>query len=710
MDKIIEQICNNTCIDSLSKQLKKYTVFDDDLQRGLDFCIKAHKAQKRKSGIPYSTHPIGVATLISYITNDKNSILAALLHDVVEDTNYDLDYIHKHFGKDVANIVDGLTKITNITNNTSNTPIQNTKFLKSALTFQKMIQASKSDSRVLVVKLCDRLHNLATLCSLNKNKQIQIAKESLLIYSPIANKLGISSVKIAIEDFAFKYAYPNEYKIIDDFLNKNNQNISLITNEFHKQVQNLLDKEYGKQTQISSRIKHHYSTHLKMQAKGLNVEEVLDVYALRIIVDNIQDCYIILGIIHNNYKPLLKKFKDYIALPKENGYRSIHTSVFYKNHIFEVQIRTKQMHQIAQYGVAAHSKYKEKEAIKLNWLKELDLSATNIEQSYDEAKNDFCSNDIAVHTPKGDLITLPRGSNGLDFAYAIHSDIGNYASQLYINSVKHPLLTPLQNGDLVKIKTSNYKQLKCSWIDLLRTSKAQKELKASCAKRLHKIDTKSGKMILKSIFDNCDIDYKRFVKQNGYKTLNKNLNAIKDVIKNAKQELKKQNGFLYLLKKDNLSLVKYNFDGIILYSNNVVSKIDFVPCCNPTTQDDLMAIYNKDTKIATIHNKMCNNAYKLIKKKANVIYSKWEQKPQTAYEMIVKISNKQGVLADLLQYLKKKSFFILYVQYGRDKRAFLQYCHIEFEHKISDINKLKAIISKKADIKELKNSNKQNII
>jgi len=705
MDQIIEQICNNDSIDELSNILKTYTTFDDELQKGLDFCIKAHKEQKRQSGIPYSTHPISVAAITAYISNDKSSILAALLHDVVEDTQYELEYISKHFGNDVASIVDGLTKITDISHHQKE---KDNKTLKTALSFKKMIQASKNDTRVLVVKLCDRLHNLSTLSSLSKEKQIKIAKESLIIYAPIANKLGISSLKSSLEDLAFKYAYPKEYKIIDDYLKNNNQNTSLITNDFRQTIQNLLDKEYKKPTQITSRIKHHYSTHLKMQAKGLDVEEVLDVYATRIIVDSIQDCYMILGIIHNAYKPLLKKFKDYIALPKENGYRSIHTSVFYKNHIFEVQIRTKQMHKIAQYGIAAHSKYKEKESIKLSWIEDINLSQIDVEQSYNEAKNDFCTNDIAVHTPNGDLITLPRGSNGLDFAYAIHSDIGNYASQLYINSIKQPLLTPLQNGDLIRVKTSKYKHLRCSWIGLLRTSKAQKELKANCQQRLHKINTKSGEMILESIFANCDIDYKPFVKESDYSLIVNNLSIIRNIIHNVKKQQKAKKGILSLLKKDNLSLTKYNFDGILLYSNMPISKLDFEPCCSPKTQDDMIAIYDKHTKTATIHNKMCHNAYSLIKNNANVIYSEWEDKPKSSFDMIVKINNKQGVLADLLQYLKKNDFFILYVHYGRDKRAIVQHCHIEFEHKISDINKLKTIISKKADIKELKSSNKQN--
>jgi len=412
--------------------LKHQIEINDNIARAIDFAIVAHEGQYRKSGEPYVTHPILVAAITAAITGNETMTIAALLHDVVEDTQYTLEEIEEKFGDKVALLVEGLTKIDEIREDELPSSNSNEKLLKSAMTFRKMLLISIKDMSVLVVKLCDRAHNLMTLDSLPSEKQKRIAEESLVVYAPIAHRLGISKIKNLIEDLSFKYIYPKDYKLIDDYITSHKQNLNLRLNTAIDKVKTTLNQNgfHRDSFDVIGRVKHYYSIYLKMHRKGVSIEEVLDLLAVRIIVKEPIECYEALGVLHLNYNPIISRFKDYVALPKDNGYQTIHTTLFLDEDIVEAQIRTQDMHKVAEYGVAAHWKYKnETSSINLDWISNLPYQSDSVESFYENAKADLFSEDIVVFSPQGDHYTLPKGSVALDYAYAVHSEVGDYAMQ-----------------------------------------------------------------------------------------------------------------------------------------------------------------------------------------------------------------------------------------------------------------------------------------
>ena len=407
--------------------------------KALELSLEAHEGQTRKSGEPYIVHPILVAAITAKISNDETMVQAALLHDVVEDTSYTIEKLEDEFGEDVSHLVEGLTKIIEIRDEELIPSTSNEKLIHSALSFRKMLIASIKDVRVLVIKLCDRLHNMLTLDSLSYEKQKRIAEESIVVYAPIAHRLGISKLKNHLEDLSFQYIYPEDYKKIDQYLKSNVQNLQVKLNAFIQKVKSTMEKDDFTQSEfeIIGRVKHYYSIYLKMHRKGVSIEEILDLLAIRIIVKDSISCYRVLGLMHLKFTPLISRFKDYIAVPKENGYKTIHSTLFNEEGIVEVQIRTQEMHKLAEYGVAAHWKYKgEENSVNLQWLESLHYQNESIEEFYELAKSDLFSEDITVFSPKGDYYTLPKGSVALDFAYAIHSEIGANAVEVLVNKQK----------------------------------------------------------------------------------------------------------------------------------------------------------------------------------------------------------------------------------------------------------------------------------
>ena len=442
--------------------------------KALSIAIDAHKHQIRKSGEPYVIHPILVACITVQFSNDEIMVQAALLHDVVEDTNITIEELEVIFSEDVVHIVEGLTKIVKIRDEKLIASSSNERLMNSALTFRKMLIASIKDIRILVIKLCDRLHNMLTLDSLTIEKKKRIAEETLVVYAPIAHRLGISKLKNYLEDLSFSYIYPDEYKAIDDYMNDNAQNLQFKLNSFIQRVTHTMHEDGFSENsfEILGRVKHYYSIYLKMQRKGIGIDEVLDLLAIRIIVNNSIECYKVLGLLHINYIPLVSRFKDYIAVPKENGYKTIHTTLFKEEGIVEAQIRTIQMHRLAEYGVAAHWIYKEgSSSVNLEWLESLNYQNKSVEESYEIVKADLFSEDIIVFSPKGDYYTLPKDSVVLDFAYAVHSKIGNYAKEALVNKHRCSLLTRLNNGDIINILKDEQEHLHCSWVDSVKTKK-----------------------------------------------------------------------------------------------------------------------------------------------------------------------------------------------------------------------------------------------
>ena len=704
MDPFIKEIQQIKTVEDAINKLKTETEITPKLNEIINFIIVAHEGQYRKSGEPYSVHPILVACITAHFSKDEAIIATALLHDVVEDTPYTLEYVNETWGSDIAHMVDGLTKIVEIREHEfiSSNETTDAKIISSALTFRKMLIASIDDVRVLVVKLCDRLHNMLTLSVLPPNKQKRIAEETLVVYVPIANRLGISHLKNALEDLAFYYIYPNEYKKIDAFLKEQEHAMQLTFNNFISTTKNLLEKNGFdlNKIKIYSRIKHHYSIYLKMQRKGISIDEVLDLFAIRILVENDIDCYKVLGFMHLEFKPLISRFKDYVATPKENGYQTIHTTVFYNSKIYEIQIRSFEMNKIAEFGIAAHWKYKSgaKNTTNLNWLKSLEFSNENIEEFYEETKDNLHHEEIIVYSPKGEVYMLPVGSTAYDFAFAVHTNIGKKAISCNINKIKKPLLTVLKSTDIVQIEISDEPIVRCSWIDMVRTSRAKKQIKLMCTHRQKEIDELSGKNIINTVFSRYYEDVtKLYHIDSMYK-----IPTVLDFFKHSKQIIEKNiirdTGLMTRFKILTSKIKEYRFDNMLIYSNFSISSVSFDHCCHPKFGDDIVAFKNGNEAI--IHHKMCDKAYDKIKANQQMLFCKWTKDSVYQYKMVISIPNTKGELAKVLTYMAENDFYILGIEFGRQKHSYIQYCDIEFEINRSNIDEVKKIIEKKVKVIE----------
>jgi len=655
------------------------------VEKALDLAIKAHEGQKRKSGEPYIVHPILVATITAVVSAEETMVASALLHDVVEDTEYTLKDMRELFGSDVAHIVDGLTKIVTMRDEKLIPSGSGDKLISSALTFRKMLIASIKDVRVLVIKLCDRLHNMLTLDALREEKQKRIAEETLVVYAPIAHRLGISRLKNTLEDLSFMYIYPDDYASIDKYIKSNDQALHIRLNEFMHKVNTVMHTNgyHREDFEIFGRVKHYYSIYLKMHRKGVSIEEVLDLLAIRIILKEPIDCYRVLGLLHLEFVPLISRFKDYVALPKENGYQTIHTTLFDDDGIVEAQIRTKDMHRLAEYGIAAHWKYKEGvEKVNLEWLESLNYQNESIEEFYELAKSDLFSEDIAVFSPKGDYYTLPKNSLALDFAYAVHSEIGERASAALINKNKSSLLTILKNGDVVNILTDGDVRLHCSWVDSVKTSKAKDGIRSSCRARIKESDELSAYNILATLLKHDADGIKSVINeleltQSIFK-LPTYLDYYKEVIHQIAQYLgKKQVRFWELMKRGYKKPLLREIDHFQFYINRPVENIEFDYCCHPKVGDQIVAFY-KDNKVI-IHHKLCKKAYQMIVDKEDMIFVKWKSNKMSRYRLIISLYNRKGALADLLGKLSVLNLNVTSIELGIKSSDTAEYCQIEVE-------------------------------
>ena len=687
-------------IDDAIKVLKRVTTVDEDIDRAIQFAIIAHNEQYRKSGEPYVIHPILVAAIVASISEDKTMIIAALLHDVVEDTEFTLEDIELNFGKDVAHLVDGLTKIFEIRDSELVKSGSNEKLIKSALSFRKILIASIKDVRVLVVKLCDRLHNMLTLDALPLEKQKRISEETLVVYAPIAHKLGISKLKNYLEDLSFKYIYPKEYEQIDNYLNSHKQNLNLRLNQFIDKAKNILNQNgfHRDDFDVIGRVKHRYSIYLKMQRKGISIEEVLDLLAIRIIVKEPILCYKALGVLHLNYTPIISRFKDYIALPKDNGYQTIHTTLFFDDDIVEAQIRTQDMHRLAEYGVAAHWKYKAgANSINLDWLSNLTYESQSLDRFIETTKADLYTEDIVVFSPQGDSYTLPKGSVVLDFAYAVHSEIGDLATAALVNKERTSLLRILKNGDIVKIITQDKPRLHCSWINTVKTSKAKYGIRSRCKQRLKEVNTKVGYKLLATIFDTSEEEIKKILKElnldSDIDKVPNNLNRLKDkMLKIASYKKIKEVRFWELLKRGYKRPQLKTIDYFSIYTNKAVDNIEFDYCCHPKLGDEVVAFLTRGHLV--VHHKLCSKAYELINDKSSkMVYIKWKSKSSSKYRMIIALQNKKGALLELLKELDKLDLNITNIELGIKNSDTAEYCKIEVETTSS--SNIKDIISRK---------------
>lgn len=470
-----------------------------EIEKAYLFAKESHGSQARYTGEPYITHPLTVAHILAQMRMDPQTIMAAILHDVIEDTPITLPEIIERFGTEVAELVDGVTKLTQIHfENYAQAQAEN---------FRKMVMAMTSDIRVILVKLADRLHNMRTLSALPPDKRRRISLETLEIFAPIANRLGMHTFRIELEDLGFATLYPMRYKILKDAVAKARGNRQEIIDMIHEQIQNAVIKNHIPSVLISGRGKHLYSIYKKMYEKHLSFSEIMDVYGFRIIVDKVDTCYRVLGILHNLYKPITQRFKDYIAIPKANGYQSLHTTLFGPYGVpIEVQIRTDEMHKMAENGIAAHWLYKtekkvftEAETRAREWLKgilEMDKSSKNSLEFIENVKTDLFPDEVYVFTPKGQIIELPAGATAVDYAYAIHSDIGNTCVAVRLDKRLTPLSTTLVSGQQVEIITAPGARPNPAWLNFVVTGKARSKIKHYLKKQQREESMELGKRLI----------------------------------------------------------------------------------------------------------------------------------------------------------------------------------------------------------------------
>ncbi len=702
------QLAQINSIESAVAKLHSLTQVTPKVQKAIDVATLAHEGQLRKSGIPYVVHPLCVACIVAFYGGDETMLCAALLHDVVEDTLCSLEDVQREFDWDVGHLVDALTKIVEIRNEELSSNF-NEKLAASALSFRKMLLASIKDIRALVIKISDRMHNMLTLDALPPHKQKRIAEETLMVYAPIAHRLGIASLKSELEDRSFFYIFPQDYKKIEQYIKDNSQSITLKLNEFTQKISMILLQNgfNEKDFTIKSRVKRYYSIFLKMQRKGVSIDEILDLLAVRIIVPTSLECYKVLGLLHLQLKPVVSRLKDYIAIPKENGYQTIHTTIFEGANIYEVQIRTFDMHKSAQYGVAAHWKYKSGgREPNLEWLNNLQYQNDTIEEFYELAKNDLYKEDMVVFSPTGDIYNLPVGAVALDFAYAVHSDIGDNAKVALVNHQKVSLLQPLKNGDIVRIiVATDNKEIRprCTWIDAVKTSRAKNHMKIQCQNKLREIDKKAALNILKTIFDSSQDTILAYLKENKldshiYRAAY-DLIFLKEVKNSIRGNFAREANFLGKIKINMLKFKTLVFDNIVLQTNRNISEAIFDFCCHPKFGDEILAI--KTAQKAYIHHKMCERAIREMEQGSEMLFVQWANEQKDTYKMIVALENQKGALARLCGLCAKLDCNIVSVEYDTLKQQFSTYCEICFESKTHDIKTLREIFNKKYKIIEL---------
>ncbi len=483
----MSQVKEMTIEDVISTSKKNNRKSDSKLiKKAYEYAKKYHGDQLRKSGEAYIVHPLQVAYILSTLGLDDSTICAALLHDTLEDTNLNKEDLIQNFGEEIAELVDGVTKLSKLKYASSEE--------QQVENYRKMFLAMGKDIRVILIKLADRLHNMRTLKYLTRDRQIANANETMDLYAPLANRLGMYSLKWELEDLSFKYLYPEEYRELVEGIDRKREERLKFIDMIMDQIKQAVKKEHI-EAEITGRAKHLYSIYRKMKRDNITLDQVYDLFALRVIVNSVKDCYAVLGIVHELYNPMPGRFKDYISVPKPNMYQSLHTTLIGpKGTPFEVQIRTWDMHRIAEYGIAAHWAYKEAsflgnkkanvkvEEDKLSWLRET-LEWQKDMQDPDEflntLKTELFEDEVYVFTPKGKIISLAKGSTPIDFAYNIHAEIGNHMTGAKINSKMMPIITPLKNGDIVEIITSDStKGPSRDWLKFVKTSTAKNKILA----------------------------------------------------------------------------------------------------------------------------------------------------------------------------------------------------------------------------------------
>ena len=712
-------------LEMLVKKIKEncVNINMDMVNKAFNLAFEAHKEQKRDSGEPYIIHPIEVATILAELGMDTSTIVAGLLHDVIEDTEYTYDDIKNLFGEEVANLVSGVTKITKME--------YKSKEEQQADNFRKMLLAMADDIRVIIIKLADRLHNMRTLKYRKKEKQKKTAMETLDIYAPLAHRLGISKIKWELEDLSFRYLHEEEYYDLVKQVAEKRTEREIYIKKIIEDMYNKLE-EAGIDSDIDGRPKHFFSIYKKMVTKNKSIEQIFDLTAIRVLVNTVKDCYEVLGIVHTIYKPIPGRFKDYIAMPKPNMYQSLHTTVIGpQGKTFEIQIRTFEMHRTAEYGIAAHWKYKEGDnnsetkeknfESKLVWLRdmlEFQKETADAEEFIEGFKIDLFTDEIFLFTPKGVVIDLPNGATPIDFAYRIHTDIGNKCVGAKVNGKIVPLDYKLKTGEIVEVLTSNNaKGPNIDWLNIAKSNQAKSKIRSWFKKSKKEENISKGKEVFEKELKKQGVHfvdiakgetYEKFVKRN-------NINCMDDLYALIGLGAISASSFIWKLKDENKSkdekVIEENTNKIIeenifkakrkTVDNTVgitVKGVDnimirFAKCCNPVPGDDIMGYITKGRGVS-VHRADCGNLKSLIMEDgAKVVDVSWGSSNGRAYiaEIQVKAEDIGELLTDIMGVISELN---LQLNAVNAKSAKGRIAYVNIKVKIDSVDILKNLMRK----------------
>ena len=626
----------------------------DRIERAYHFSEKCHLGQMRQSGDPYITHPLAVANILADMRMDHESLMAALLHDVIEDTGVTKGQISRRFGRTVADLVDGVSKLGEVASAS--------RAEQQAESFQKMTLAMSRDIRVMLVKLADRLHNMRTLGVLSPEKKRRIARETIDIYAPIAQRLGINDVRLEFEDLGFAAMYPLRHRRLREALKASRKNRKEVVSEIHQSIEMRLDKEMVK-VKVKGREKHLWSIYLKMREKKKSFRDIMDVFAFRLIVDNVDDCYRALGIIHNIYKPVPGEFKDYIAIPKANGYQSLHT-VLVGMHgvIIEVQIRTTEMEAMANFGIAAHWEYKtgnsniatsqKKAARWIQGLLEMQQQAGNSLEFLEHVKADLFPDEVYVFTPKGQIVELPLGATPIDFAYSVHTGLGNRCIACHVDGELTPLSEPLKSGQKVEIVSAAGAQPNPNWLNFVVTAKARSAIRHFLKNQQHDESVDLGKRLLDQALSNLGTSYnklkksqiKMLLKETGAPTFEFVLqqiglgNRVPFAVANLMVPVNKRQ-IVEDKKNSNLPVVIDASEGLL---------VQYGRCCHPIPGDPILG-HLSPGKGLVIHHESCRNLKEIRRCPEKCMPLVWSSvvEGEFAVELKVEVTPERGFIAAL---------------------------------------------------------------
>jgi len=697
------------CLDKESKTEKNLGL----VWKAYQLSQESHKNQFRKSGEPYFTHCESVGRILANWNIDVETIIAGLLHDVIEDTSITKEDISKEFNQDIGNLVEGVTKLSGIK--------FNSKKQEQAENFMKMFISMAKDIRVILIKFADRLHNMSTIEHLPESKRKRIALETKEVYAPLAHRLGMNNVKTQMEDLVFKTLSPEKYNFVRKKVNNTRKDREKFIEKFIKPIYKEL-KTFDISADIFGRAKHYSSIIGKMEKRNKKFEEIYDLFAIRIIVDKIDECYAALGVIHQNYNPFQERFKDYIARPKRNGYQSIHTTVFdLDGRLIEVQIRTTEMDQTAEIGVAAHWKYKENDKSKnkssidtqILWLREIyellkseDTSASEILELF---KIDLFEDEIFVYTPNGELVELKPDSTPIDFAYQVHSEVGMHCIGAKVNDKIVPLNYTLKSGDYVEIITSKNKFPNHSWLKIATTTKAKTHIRRYLKKEKYEQSLRLGQEILeKELRKAKKISLLRDIKKDptilGFKDYDVLLSSIGNgkiivselIDKNLDQDSNENNYNIQNLTSKFVDLARKRSKGIIVDGLSDIM-IQFAKCCNPIPGDDIVGYLTKGSGV-TIHRSACRSITH-FKDQSRFVSVDWNISSDKSFIVRLKMifEDRKNLLNDLTDATSKLNIYIKSIDMkAKDSVAT---CLLVIE--ISDRKQLEKLIKKMREVQNI---------